>query len=201
MIEYDHLGIKNCLFHNYQPRTEDRISKGRRVFNAITGIGIRKKGVSMAACPVFYWSIIVLIVTYGCELWVLSSVEIEELRKLQRFIGRKCQRYPKRSPNFSAYPGWMSLDRVVQVKKLMFFRTIIIMEDDDIYKRILVARANQFCDDIESSMRNEMCSPIYDIMSTSIKVDMFDTCMVRTGCYFSKAVWRKMVRRYGYRRE
>ena len=197
MTEYDHLGIKNCLYHNYQPRTEDRISRGRRAFNAISGIGIRKKGVSMAACSVFYWSIIVPIVTYGCELWVLNSVEIEELRKLQRFIGRRCQRYPKRSPNFSAYTplGWMSLDRVIQVKKLMFFRTIIIMEDNDIYKRILVARVNQFCDNIETNMRNEMCSPIYDIMSTSIKVDMFDTCMrmVRTGCQFSKTAWRKMV--------
>ena len=49
-------------------------------------------------------------------------------------MGRKCQRFPKRSPNYSAYIplGWMSIDRVVQVKKLMFLRTILVMADDDI---------------------------------------------------------------------
>ena len=51
----------------------------------------------------------------GRELWVLKGEEIEELRKFQRYIGRRCQRYPKRSPNYSAYTplGWMSIDRVI----------------------------------------------------------------------------------------
>ena len=34
------------------PRTEDRISKGRRAFNALTGIGIHKRGVNMSTCSI-----------------------------------------------------------------------------------------------------------------------------------------------------
>ena len=57
-----------------------------------------QKGINMAMCSVFHWSIIVPIVTSGCEVWILSSVEVEELRKLQRYIGRKCQRYHLNDP-------------------------------------------------------------------------------------------------------
>ena len=38
--EYDHVGIKNCLFNNYTPRIDDRISKGRRAFHSVSGSGI-----------------------------------------------------------------------------------------------------------------------------------------------------------------
>ena len=34
-VEYDHVGIENCLFNNSMPHTEERISKGCRAFNAI----------------------------------------------------------------------------------------------------------------------------------------------------------------------
>ena len=33
--DYDHVGVKNCLFGNYTTRTEERISRGRRAFNAV----------------------------------------------------------------------------------------------------------------------------------------------------------------------
>ena len=80
------MGIKCCLFNNYKPRTEERISKGRRAFNAITSVGIRKIGISMKVCTTLFWTIIAPIVTYGCEVWVLRGDEIEMLRKFQRAI-------------------------------------------------------------------------------------------------------------------
>ena len=57
-LEYDHVGIKNCLFNNSTPRTEDRISRGRRAFNAISSIGIKKNGVCINVCTNVFWSII-----------------------------------------------------------------------------------------------------------------------------------------------
>ena len=80
-------------------RTEERISKGRRAFNAITSVGIKRKGISMKVGSTLFWSIIAPIVSYGCEVWVLRSDEIELLRKFQRMIGRRCQRLPPKSPN------------------------------------------------------------------------------------------------------
>ena len=83
-------GHKELFFNNSMPRTYDRISKGRRAFNAVTSLGIKRKGLSMSTCSILYWSIIVPIVTYGSEIWGLKGDEIEELRKLQRYIGRRC---------------------------------------------------------------------------------------------------------------
>ena len=117
--EYDHVGVKNCLFGNSMARTEDKISRGRRAFNTITSIGIKSKGVCMAICTTVFWTIIIPIVTFGSELWILRPDEIDLLRKFQRYVGRRCQRFPPRSPNYSSvYPlGWMSIDRFIQVKK------------------------------------------------------------------------------------
>ena len=116
--EYVHVGVKNCLFGNYTARTEDRISRGRRAFNAIISIGIKIKGVCMLICTTIYCSIIMLIVTFGSELLVLGPDEAEHLMKFQRYVGRRCQRFPKRAPNHSSfYPlGWISIDRYIKIK-------------------------------------------------------------------------------------
>ena len=60
----------------------------RRAFNAITSVGIKSKGVPMKVCSTLFWTIIAPIVTYGCEVWVMRSDEIEILRKFQR-MGRR----------------------------------------------------------------------------------------------------------------
>ena len=195
--DYDHAGIKNCLFDNSMPRTLDRISKARRALNAVASLGIKNGGVNMSTCSILCWSIIVPIVTYGSELWVLKGEEIEELRKFQRYIGRRCQRYPKRSPNYSAYTplGWMSIDRYIQVKKLLFLRTILIAEENDICKRLLSTRTIDFANNLKAGRASENASPIFDLLNTSIQVDLYDTCMrmIVNGYYFSKQGWKEMV--------
>ena len=75
--KYEHIGVINCLFGNYTARTEDRISRGRRTFNAVTSIGIKSKGVCMSICTTVFWAIIMPIVTYGSELWVLHPDEVK----------------------------------------------------------------------------------------------------------------------------
>ena len=82
-VEYDHVGVKNCLFHNYKPRVEERISKGRKAFNSILNVGIRKNDFNMSVITYLFWSIIVPLATYGGKVWVLRRDEIEMLRKFQ----------------------------------------------------------------------------------------------------------------------
>ena len=196
-IEYDHVGIKNCLYSNNMPRTLDRISKARRAFNAVASLGIKKGGINMSTCSILYWSIIVPIVSYGSELWVLKGEEIAEIRKFQRYIDRRCQRYPKRSPNYSAYTplGWMSIDRFIQVKKLLFLRTILIADENDTCKRILCTRAVDFANNIGKGRANEHASPIFDLLNTSIEVDLYDICMrmIMNGHHLSKRGWKELV--------
>ena len=137
------------------------------------------------------------IVAYGSELWVLRSNETELLRKFQRYIGRKCQRFPNRSPNFSAYYplGWISIDRFVKVKQLLFLRTILVMPDDAICKRMLVHKAAFYNDHQDILSRNESDSPICEILNVCKEYGIFEKClnMINCGCYLTKAEWKGMV--------
>ena len=94
-VSYDHVGIKNCLFGDFTERIEERISKGRRCFNALCSLGIKKRGITMRTCATLFWSIIIPVTTYGSELWSLKCHEIELLRKFQRQVGRRCQRFSR----------------------------------------------------------------------------------------------------------
>ena len=47
-VFYDHVGIRNSIFYDDTSGIEERISKGRKAFNSLTGIGIRKGGITMA---------------------------------------------------------------------------------------------------------------------------------------------------------
>ena len=89
----------------------------------------------------------------------------------------------------------MSLDRYIQVKKLLFLRTVTVMDDNSICKRILNARTVEFNLDRGKSRLNENDSPIFEILNTSIDVGMFDVCMntILNGHYYSKEKWKELV--------
>ena len=46
-LEYDHVGVKACTLADDNERVSEKISKGRRVLNATSGLGIRKNGLTM----------------------------------------------------------------------------------------------------------------------------------------------------------
>ena len=96
--EYDHVGIKNCLFGDTAPRREDLICRGSRAFNAVASVGIKNKGVNMSVCNILFWSIIAPIVTYSSEVWVLQPDEQDLLRKFQRYVCRRGHRFPPPPP-------------------------------------------------------------------------------------------------------
>ena len=145
-MEYDHIGLKSCDCKNCIVRTEDKISKGRRSLNAAPALGIRKGGLTIYSCNIIYWCMIVPIITYGCELWILKQNDIESLDKFQRYAGRRIQRFPPHSPNEASFRGLggCTLRILYMEKKLIFIRTILIMDDICIYKSVLKIRAIQF---------------------------------------------------------
>ena len=151
----------------------------------------------MKVYSTLFWSIIAPIVRYGCEVWVPRGDEIEILRKFQRIIGRRCQRLHPNSPNYSAYLpiGWMSLDRFIQGKKLMFLRTILVLENDAICKRILKERSLEFFQNIPRARMNENDSPVFEILNVCIDTDLYETCMnmIHRDHFYTKEEWKKLV--------
>ena len=198
-LVYWHQGrhIILLLFGNFSSRVEERISKGRRSFNSILNSGIKRKGLSMSVISSLFWTIVVPIVTYGSELWVLKSDEIESLRKFQRYVGRKSQRFHQHGPNFSAYAplGWISLEKVVYVKKLLFLRSMCVMKDDAPCKKILISCVNSFNEDRVKGTLNLCNSPMYELCNIASRVNLLDTClnMVFNGHLYAKKLWSRMV--------
>ena len=195
--EYDHVGLKSCNCKNYIARTEDKIGKGRRSLNAATSLGIRKGGLTIYSCNIIYWCMIVPIVTYGCELWILKENDIESLDKFQRYAGRRIQRFPPHSPNEACFRGlgWMRLENFIYGKKLIFIRTILIMDDTCIYKSVLKIRAIQFNENIRSGMINEGDSPMFDRLRISIIFGLYEVVMnmIINSHRYSKEGWKKLV--------
>ena len=196
--EYDHVGVKNCLYGNTIPRTEDRISRGRRAFNAVASVGIKSKGVNMAVCNILFWSIIAPIVTYGSEIWVLQPDERDLLRKFQRYVCRRCQRFPPRSPNYSTtFPmGWIDIVQFINVKKMLFLRTIITMPDNAICKRLLTHKATKYREDPMKATRNSFNSPIDELLNVSKEFGILNLCLDMIdngGCHLSKPEWKKKI--------
>ena len=124
MTEYDHVGIRASIYAGSTSGIEERIGKARRALNAVSGIGIRKNGLNIATCNYIFWTIVVPIALYGCELWRMNSDSINILNTFQIYAGKKVQRFYFKSPNICSFfgLGWMRLVRLVQVRKLLFIR-------------------------------------------------------------------------------
>ena len=199
---YDHVGIRNCIFKGDNSGIEDRISKGRRTFNSISGIGIRKGGISMFTCNVIFWSIVIPTTLYGCELWIMDDIGINMIEEFQNYVGRRMQRlHPKSSRICSFYGlGWMRLERIIQIKKLMFIHSIMKMNDDDLPKKIFCERANFYFNNEQFGMENTYQSAVFDLLNVS---DVFGLLkevksMVQRQHFYTKSGWKSIVWKKGW---
>ena len=204
-LTYDHVGVKCSVLDNNDERTKEKIAKGRKALGAASGIGVKRGGVSMQACNLVFWSFIVPIVTYGAELWVMTDNDVILLDNFQRYAGRRLQRFSAMSPSQTSYAclGWVRLELFAYVKKLLFVRTIVQMEDDMVYKKLLLSRTHQFNDDIETYVHNEFHSPIFEILRASILFEVYrETVQMIFGIrVFSKVAWRDLVWEHAWRIE
>ena len=145
------------------------------------------------------------IVSYGAELLVLQPDENVLLRKFQRYVSRHCQRFPKRSPNFSAVNplGWIDILKFIKVKKLLFLRTILVMPDDSICRQILKTRKEAYVNNPNNGINNVHSSPTFELLNTCSEFDILDMCytMIENGCHLSKSEWSKYIRSIAWRKE
>ena len=86
----------------------------------------------------------------------------------------------------------LSIDRLIQAKKLMFLRTITTLDDDAECKKILVETSNRYLEDVGKCSQNVTNSPIFEMFNVTKEVGLSDMCinMITNGHYYPKNEWR-----------
>ena len=121
-------------------------------------------------------AVVVPIVTFGSELWVLSDKDIENLLNFERFAGRRIQRFPPRTPNSTSFYGlgWSKLTTYIGMKKLLFAMTIIRMKAENVIRTIFERRLDDFLNNIREAECNARKSPFFEIFTTSNKFGLLE---------------------------
>ena len=174
---YDHVGVKACIFNNDESRALEKNSKGRRIPNATTGLGIPRNGLSMSVCNVIFCAIVVPIITFGCDTWVMSDNDKDHLMAFQRLAGRRIQRLPFKSPNATSFfgLGWSRMTTFIQVKKLLFILTILKLKAGHFLKEIFSTRLRANISDRNRCEINQFKSPCFEIFNTCARHGLLET--------------------------
>ena len=176
---------------------EERLAKGRRTLNAVSGLGIRNSGLTIFACCVIFWCIVVPIATFGAEFWIMDDKCVLLLESFQVFVGRRIQRLFSKSPKASSYfsLGWVRLERYVEIKKLLFVHSVLSRGDDDTTKIVFVQRAKKYFDNTELCSVNPHRSTVYDLLNTVCMFGFNNEIrnMVYRGHILSRAHWKEII--------
>ena len=194
---YDHVGVTTCLTESDMSGVEGRLAKARRALNAISGMGIRRNGLSVATCCLIFWVIVALIAFFGCEMLVLNDESIRLFEEFQTYAGKRIQRLFSKTPNTCAFfsLGWIRIERFIEVKKLLFARSILALDEADPSRLIFCKRVNDYLNDRESGQSNPCGSIVFDILNVAADFGVMDEVvnMSRLGHGWSKGVWKKRI--------
>ena len=196
-VDYDHLGLKNnCLGQNTN-RIKEKLSKGRKALNAASGLGLKSGGLTIRACGKLFWAMVVPIITFASELWVLSDEDIRLIEEFQRYAGRRIQRFPQGSPNETSYTGlgWIRLEFFIYVKKLLFIRSVSILNNESIYKRVFTQCMADYNNNIDACRINEFKSPTFYMLRVAEIFGLYDKVveMIQGTKFYDKKQWKDMI--------
>ena len=192
---YDHVGIKACLMGDTHVRTEAKVKKARKVLNMATCMGIKRGGLNMATCCLIYWNVVIPTLCFGCEVWILKKRDIEMLNSFQRYASKRIQRFNIRALNAtsSACLGWINIIRLIKVKKMLFLRTIFLMNEINPIRQVLIQKTEANIG-ANFPIDNTQDSPIIDLLNVSYEYGMLDKVrQFARGAIFSKEVWKKVI--------
>ena len=83
--------IYQMLFRTTIHHTGNYIDRTTEMNSAC--LGIQKGSFTMCTCKILFWSMVIPIVTYASELWILKQQDMEILDEFQSFPGRRIQRF------------------------------------------------------------------------------------------------------------
>ena len=144
-----------------------------------------------------FWSVVVPIANYGCELLILNDKHLILIEEFQEYAGRRIQRFFNRSPKVSTFfaLGWMRLERFIEVKKLLFMHNVLSLEDNEPVKIIFRERFMFFAVSLEDFRDNQFRSPVLDFLLTAETFGILDSVilMVTNERYLTKPMWKSIV--------
>ena len=151
----------------------------------------------MATCNVIFWSLVIPVALHGCEIWRLNGNAIALLETFQLYAAKKIQRFYSGVPNACCLYslGWMRLERFVQVKKLMFIRSILILDDQSLSRNVFCQRAMVYFHRVHLDAENAGYSIVYDLLDIAQLFNLYDDVrnMVERGHQYSKQAWNEKV--------
>ena len=196
-LNYDHVGIRTSVSLTDISGVEERISKARKTLNAATGLGIRRNGLTIATCNITFWSLVVSTALFGSEIWHLNDSILTLLEGFQNYAAKKIQRFYGRVPNACCLYalGWMRLERFIQVKKLMFIRATMALEDQTLSRLIFCERAHIILGRGQVENEDSEFSVVHDLLKTASLFNLLDEVrnMVTLGHRYPKHSWREKV--------
>ena len=200
---YDHLGVITSCDENDSTRVNERLSKARKVLNVATGIGIKRKGLNMFTCNAVFWNIVVPTALFGCEVWFLTANDITDIEKFQVYAGKRLQRLHPHTPNICSFAalGWIHLEILIWIRKVIFIRTIFLMEDTEVIKKIFKLRVQRFCENPDVAIINRGRSPVFEMLHAAMHLNMFNMVIEYTEGIreWSKDTWSKIAWENGWK--
>ena len=108
------------------------------------------------------------------------------------------QRFPKLSLSCSSYYGlgWLWVETYVQVKKLLFLLTFLLMDEGNLLKRVFTARVTDYILKNGTLKSNPYNSPIFNMLDTSIRFNLLEIVLNMAFGYAQvtpKKAWSELV--------
>ena len=191
-LYYDHVGVKTCVQGDFHVRTEEKIMKARKALNMSSSIGLKRGGLNLGTCNTIFWTVIMPILCFGCEIWIVKKKDADLLAAFQRYAARRLQRFHTRSVNITSFisMGWMNIVNYVKARKLVFLYSIAKMRDFMPIKRIFTNRVDEFVPGAD----NPYDSPIVDALQIGCDFGILeDIRNMARGELVSKAKWKDLV--------
>ena len=111
-------------------------------------------------------------------------------------LGKRIQCFTKFAPIVCSFYtlGWVRLERFVEVKKMLFIRSILCLKDNTCVKRIFCERAT-FFNNPGAAQENRYISAVLNILQTSITFGLNEYIrnFIQDGCNVSQVKWQEIV--------
>ena len=115
----------------------------------------------------------------------------------QVYAGKRVQRLFGKSPNICAFYGlgWVRLERYIEVKKLLFIRSILILDPMEPSRKVFCSRMDDYLGSPDTRGQDIHGGVVFDLLNTASNFCVLDdvVSMVRQGHYWPKDLWKRKI--------